>query len=223
MGTRPLLLGHRGTCRSASVRENTFNAFNLALTRGCDGFEFDVRLTADRVAVVCHDPEYRGLAIWKTEFPRIPEIPSLNAVLERYADSAFLDIELKEPGLGALLLEALKENTPRRGFVVSSFLPEVLAEVRGLSATAPLGFIFDREKGLQLGRDLPVEYVVPHHSLISQAYVNEAHETGKKIVAWTVNDAKEMLRLAEWEVDGIISDRPDLLARTLGPGRAGLP
>jgi glycerophosphoryl diester phosphodiesterase len=60
MGTRPLLLGHRGTCRSASVRENTFNAFNLALTRGCDGFEFDVRLTADRVAVVCHDPEYRG-------------------------------------------------------------------------------------------------------------------------------------------------------------------
>ena len=59
----PLLLGHRGACASKSVPENTPASFDLALTHGCDGFEFDVRLTADKQAVVCHDPQHGPHAI----------------------------------------------------------------------------------------------------------------------------------------------------------------
>ena len=51
---RPLLLGHRGARRVAP--ENTFFAFDKALRAGCDGFEFDVRLSSDGRGVVCHDP-----------------------------------------------------------------------------------------------------------------------------------------------------------------------
>jgi glycerophosphoryl diester phosphodiesterase len=35
---------------------------------------------------------------------------------------------------------------------------------------------------------------------------------GLKVVPWTVNGADEMRRLIDWKVDGLISDRPDLLA-----------
>jgi len=36
-----------------------------------------------------------------------------------------------------------------------------------------------------------------------------------KVFAWTVNDAKSMVRLTNWGVDGIISDDTQLLAKTL--------
>jgi hypothetical protein len=51
MANLPLLLGHRGARASASVAENTFASFDLALRQGCDGFEFDVRLAGDGSAV----------------------------------------------------------------------------------------------------------------------------------------------------------------------------
>jgi glycerophosphoryl diester phosphodiesterase len=44
--------------------------------------------------------------------------------------------------------------------------------------------------------------------------VKEAHSAGRKLFTWTVNDRKEMLRLADWGVDGIISDDTELLAQT---------
>jgi glycerophosphoryl diester phosphodiesterase len=41
------------------------------------------------------------------------------------------------------------------------------------------------------------------------------HAAGRKVFAWTVNDSKSMVRIANWEVDGIISDETQLLAKTL--------
>src|SRR5438874_482554 len=100
MNARPLLLGHRGARgRKYSVRENTIAAFDLALQHGCDGFEFDVRLTADNCAVVCHDAKFAGITIAKSDAARLRGLPLLETVLERYARNAFLDIEIKVPGL----------------------------------------------------------------------------------------------------------------------------
>ncbi len=45
--------------------------------------------------------------------------------------------------------------------------------------------------------------------------VKEAHDLGLKVYAWTVNSPKEMKRLLNIGVDGIISDRPDLLLQKL--------
>ena len=50
-----LVIGHRGA--SAEAPENTLAAFRRAADLGVDGFEFDVRVTADGVAVVIHDPQ----------------------------------------------------------------------------------------------------------------------------------------------------------------------
>jgi glycerophosphoryl diester phosphodiesterase len=216
-----LLLGHRGTRVSDAAAENTLAAFDLALQFGCDGFEFDVRRTACGRAVICHDEEIEGINVAAAACGQLESLPCLEDVLSRYAASAFMDIELKVPGLESDLLLALRAHPPQRGYVVSSFLPEVLLELRARSAEVALGFICDRKKTLERWRDLPAEYVIPKHTLITSKLVQEVHAAGKAIFTWTVNDKKAMQRLADWGVDGIISDDPQLLVKTLsGKGSA---
>src|SRR5271155_1928169 len=102
MATRPLLLGHRGARAEKSIPENTLASFDLALAQGCDGFEFDVRLTVDGQAVICHDPVIHGLTITECSAQQL-RLPSLREVLIRYQNTAFLDIELKVSGLQTVI------------------------------------------------------------------------------------------------------------------------
>ena len=208
-----LLLGHRGSRCDRSVRENTFGAFDLALEHGCDGFEFDVRLSSDRVPVVCHDAKFRGLSISRTLASRLQELPTLEAVLQRYGSRAFLDIELKVSGIERHLLRLLSTHPPKKGFVVSSFLPRVLLELRSLDTAVPLALICENTRQLQRWRDLPIEIVIAHQSLVTRSLSRDVHKAGKCLWAWTVNRASTMARLAEWGVDGIISDRTNVLSQ----------
>jgi glycerophosphoryl diester phosphodiesterase len=214
MEIRPLLLGHRGARAEKTVPENTPASFDFALAEGCDGFEFDVRLTADGQAVVCHDATTHGLEIARSAAQELT-LPLLPAVLTRYQSTAFLDIELKVPGLEKITAHLLRSLAPARGFVVSSFLPEVLQTIHGLDASIPLGLICETRAQLSLWPQLPVAYVIPHHKLMRQNLVPEIKAAGKKMVVWTVNIPADMRRFSKWGVDGIISDHPGLLALTL--------
>jgi len=215
---KPLLLGHRGARACVELAENTIPSFDLALQHGCDGFEFDVRLSHDGRPVICHDPEIRGLSISQTNAADLA-VSQLNDILARYANSAFLDIELKVSGLESELLVALKQNPPQKGYFVSSFIAEVISNLRCRDGQIPLGFICDRRKELEAWHDLPIQFLVPHHSLVTRGLVEEVHEKGLALLTWTVNDAGSMLRLADWGTDGIISDKTELLVRTLAARR----
>jgi len=213
--SRPLLLGHRGARRYAP--ENTLAAFDLTLEHGCDGFEFDVRFTADRRAIICHDPKLAGMDVAHKVYSEIyarVAAPCLDHVLARFAARAFLDIELKVAGLEDEVFTCLQESPARRGYVVSSFYPDVVRAVAGHGLVS--GFLCDTQRELALWTGLPGEYVIPHYKLASEQLVQEIHAAGRKALVWTVNDEREMQRLAEWGVEGIISDDTVLLARTFG-------
>ena len=215
MEIRPLLLGHRGARGEKTVPENTLASFDLALASGCDGFEFDVRLTADGQAVVCHDAKTCGIEIAQSLQQQLA-LPLLREVFTRYQNTAFLDIELKVPGLETIIADLLRSFPPRRGFVVSSFLPEALQAIHGLDATVPLGLICETRVQCSRWPELPVQYVIPHRTLLRQDLIAEIKAAGNKIFVWTVNLPEDMKRFAQWGVDGVISDDPKLLARTLG-------
>lgn len=224
---RPLLLGHRGARRDAP--ENTFFAFDRALHAGCDGFECDVRLSADGRGVVCHDPALHDVEIAQSSFsdllalrqakssPRsshgTAQLHCLEDVLAKYADCAFLDIELKAVGLEEATLQLLARFPAKRGAIVSSFLPEVLRRLAGLDAKLPLGFIFNNREAMRQWDLLPVSHLVPRHDLLDQRLMNEFHAAGKQVFAWTVNRERQMYSLAKMGVDGLISDNPELLVR----------
>lgn len=215
MAIRPLLLGHRGARAEKSIPENTLASFDLTLAQGCDGFEFDVRLTADGHAVVCHDATAHGLKIAESPAEALA-LPQLGAVLTRYQNTAFLDIELKVSGLEAIVADLLRRLTPARGFVISSFLPEVLRAIHELDETVPLGLICETQAELSRWRRLPVQYVIPHRKLVRKMLIDEIKTSEKKILVWTVNATVDMKRFSKWGVEGIISDHPKRLVRALG-------
>src|ERR1039458_6413935 len=108
MSDSPLLLGHRGARASALTPENTPASFDLALEHGCDGFEFDVRLTSCGCALVCHDPKAGDITVSEATADQLLHLPRLEYVLQRYCQRAFLDIELKVPGLESKVLNSLQ-------------------------------------------------------------------------------------------------------------------
>ena len=63
----------------------------------------------------------------------------------------------------------------------------------------------------------------PFYGNLTRDLVREAHALNLKVVAWTVNEPSDMQRLIEWGVDGIISDRPDILRRIAGEAGVRLP
>jgi glycerophosphoryl diester phosphodiesterase len=138
-----LRLAHRGD--HARAPENTLAAFAAAVVRpDCDGVEFDVRASADGVAVVLHDATLarvqgrpaRADSLTAAEL-EVLGVPTLAAVLSACGPDAFLDVELKED-LGAVALEPL---VAARGLpdgslpnaVVSAFEPASLATIRRLA------------------------------------------------------------------------------------------
>jgi len=215
---RPLLLGHRGVRSSAAPSENTIAAFDYALKAGCDGFEFDVRRTEDGHAVICHDPQHKGCELASARRSELPDLAALEDVLAQFSHRAFLDIELKLPGLEEETLSALRRYPPKRGYIISSFVPDVLTTLRRADGNVSLGVICERHSQLERWRELPVDYVIPHHTILSGSLLEQLHAAGKKVVVWTVNSTKDMRQFAEWRVDGLVSDNPELLSRTLGEG-----
>lgn len=184
------------------------------MQHGCDGFEFDVRLAADGRAVICHDAIIGGMKIEKTASRSLP-LPTLEDVLRQFAQRAFLDIELKVAGVEAPTLAELRKYPPQQGYVVSSFLPDVLAAIHNLDPATPLGFLFESGNRLRGWRENPPEWVIPQFELADQALVETVHAAGKKIMVWTVNRIERMREFAGWGVDAIISDETHRLTSIL--------
>jgi glycerophosphoryl diester phosphodiesterase len=232
---RPLLLGHRGA-RVPQLPENTLAAFDWSLQAGCDGFEFDVRCSKDRQLVVVHDARVCGLEVARSTYaelqqrweervvPRLPltqrrslsheqlALPCLQDVLQRYGKRAFLDIELKVSGLEDAVLQALHDTPPAK-FVVSSFLPNVLATFRQKDEAIPLGLICDDACQLAQWPKLSMSFVIPHYKLTTTELLEDLRAAGKEVIVWTVNREEDVRRFVGWGVDGIVSDAPEMLVR----------
>ena len=99
------IVSHRGEHGGKGVKENTLGAFDRVLQRGIWGIEFDIRWTKDLHPVVIHDPDCRrvfGKRITVNQVPlaelqsRIPQIPTLAQVIERYGGKIHLMAEIKQ-------------------------------------------------------------------------------------------------------------------------------
>ena len=227
LSSRPLLLGHRGLrlrglgrIGAAPPAENSLAAFEYALSQGCDGFEFDVRHTRDGRNVLWHDPQLNGRELAVTDFAELmaadgSHLACLEDVLQQFGQRAYLDIEIKVTGGEESVVAALKQSTLSRAYIVSSFLPQVLLRVHELDEQIPLGYICEHAALMDRWRELPIRVFLPRHDRLRHHLIEEVHQHGKQVMTWTVNSARSMKVFAGWGVDGLISDDPRLLFRTL--------
>jgi glycerophosphoryl diester phosphodiesterase len=231
----PLVLAHRGASRAEP--ENTLAAFRRALELGADGVELDVRRTADRRLVVHHDAVVPGpgLLAESTAAPvraSAPQVPTLAEALD-VCTGRIVDVEVKNlPGdadfdptdLAAdLLVELLAARGHRDLVIVSSFNLATVDRVLALDGRIRTALLTARTTGLRDRLELAHDH--GHVALNPRAHAlagrraarlaGRAGELGMALYAWTVNDPRQVRRLAAAGVDGLITDVPDRARRAL--------
>jgi glycerophosphoryl diester phosphodiesterase len=196
-----LVVAHRGA--SSVAPENTLAAFEKAIELGADAVELDVRRGAEGGLVISHDP-----------LPA-PDVPTLEQVVELCAGRIALDVELKEADLELDVLHVVAGAD----VVLTSFLPEVVAEIKRLRPDVRTGLLLERLPPA----DVDADFLAPHHSLLERT-------PGDDLVVWTVNDVALLEQLfADPRVAAVVTDDVELAlavrsagssSAARGPGRA---
>jgi glycerophosphoryl diester phosphodiesterase len=238
-GPGPLAVAHRGG--GALAPENTMAAFDRSYGLGLRHLETDLRLTADGVCVLFHDPGTRRLtgvpgAVERLTWAQLrglrvagrEPVPRLEELLTAYPDARLM-VDLKDPRAIGRLAAVIRAHRAQDRICLGGTADRWLADARavfgGRVATA-LGWestarlvaaarLRRRPRGVTVA-----PYVhVPLRAGRAPAYLDRlvamAHELGPRVLVWTVDDPALMRRLLSAGVDGLISDRPDLLRDVL--------
>lgn len=220
----PLLIAHRGGVADTELVESTAAAYTRALAAGVDGLECDVRLTADGVVLIHHDPvlvgHTRRVGLVRThtlaELQAASEhtlltLPELLALWEQHPPTR-LYIELKHPGGGMRLAEAilaLVADHPRAEWItVMSFSASLLHALRrGSPHLRILRLYRPHFRGLEARaqRDCDTGLAAPI-LLARPELVSSLRRYGREVYAYTCNDAVEFHRLGAIGVRAVTSD-----------------
>lgn len=238
--TRVQVLAHRGA--SAYAPENTLASFRLAAEQRADWLEFDVQQTRDGRLVVFHDirlerttngrgflrdttldqlKELDAGAWFRSDFAREP-VPTFEEVVE-FAKSANVQIfpEVKEPRFGPGIEErvaaVLRAYDYEDRTIVQSFDDKSLERLRAINPKLRLALLFGRENPLRGEPPAGVEVIGPEWNLIlaDKSLVRDAHIAGRQVVVWTVDAIPTTRQMIDARVDGIITNRPDMIRALL--------
>ncbi|MHA7652503.1 glycerophosphodiester phosphodiesterase [Mycobacterium sp. ML4] len=241
--TGRIAMAHRGFT-SFKFPMNSMAAFGEAVKLGFRYIETDVRATRDGVAVILHDRRLgpdcgvRGAVDeldWQVartaDLGAGESIPTLEDLLTTHPDIR-VNIDIKVASAVEPTVEVIERTNAHDRVLVTSFserrrrralglLSKRVASAAGTGAfLAVLAAKTSRNDAYawRLMRDsdclqLPSRLgTVP---VITPALVRTAHEMGRQVHAWTVDDPAEMEALFDIGVDGIITDRADLLREVL--------
>ncbi|HXF02350.1 MAG TPA: glycerophosphodiester phosphodiesterase [Arthrobacter sp.] len=234
---RPLAMSHRGF--SLAGQENSMAAFRAAVELGYRYLETDVRATRDGVLMAFHDPTLERTTDGRGELAahtagqlaqlRIAgePIPTFEELLAAWPDVC-LNVDVKDMTAAdelARLIEAYGAHdrvlvasfSDRRRFRVLRGLRRPVAGSPGVYATAGiylLGFVGMAKLLARLLRVHAVQVPVTYgrFTVVTPGFVRRCHRAGLQVHVWTINERSEMQRLLALGVDGLISDRADILA-----------
>jgi glycerophosphoryl diester phosphodiesterase len=202
---RTLRLSHRGDARHA--RENSIAAFAAALAApACNGLEFDVRLSADGVPVINHDPTLQRVHHRPERVDELSAgalealgIPTLAEVLATVGRGPFLDVELKEDhGPAVVEVLAAGRGPGLEKAVVSSFDPAALERIARLAPAWPRWLNSETLDAtiVATALELGCRVVAIRWRAVDPGSVAMARAAGLGVAAWTVRRRSTFDRLA---------------------------
>ena len=218
---------HRGA--SEYLPENTMLAFYTGLYMNANGIETDVRRTKDGSLVLFHDKTLERVTNGEgtVESMTLEELQQLKVQKDGFSDrivtpedflSHFahfditLAIELKSKGIEADTAALLQKYCRAKQVVVTSFHLEYLEAFRTCAPEFRVGLL-TKELSDSLTsslRDLSVDEICPHASLITPESVDALHHKGFRVRAWGVT-RDTMESVYDAGVDGMTVNFPDLL------------
>lgn len=239
----PLALAHRGGALLPANEgiENSLVAFQNAVDLGYRYLETDVHASADGVVYAFHDDNLARLTGDPSAISGLPAsaidearlggrepIPLMGDLLEAFPDARF-NIDIKadsavDPTLDLIESRGAVDRVCFASFshkrllrirarfphAASSFSPKEVARLK--LSTSPSGQGFGIRRGGVCAQ-------VPHRqgriTVVTRRFVERAHAFGIQVHVWTIDDAQEMNHLLDLGVDGLVSDRIDVLKNVL--------
>jgi len=239
-----IAFAHRGGAYHPEIEglENTLAAFKHAVALGYDYLETDVHVTRDGYLLAFHDAVLDRVSDRQGEIARSTyaevrealvggreEVPTLGRLFDEFPEVRF-NIDIKSDGAVPVLVSFIEARGAWDRVLVGSFSPRRIGTFRRLTrgrvptSASPievacfLAVPSGRLANL-LTRGRVAAFQVPHRRgplrVAGRALVRRAHAAGKHVHVWTVDDPAEMRELLDRGVDGLFTDRTDLLKEVL--------
>jgi glycerophosphoryl diester phosphodiesterase len=246
----PLAFAHRGY--SPAGLENTMSAFDAAVDLGYRYIETDVRATADGTVVTFHDARLDRLTdrpgrlrdqswseIKHARVRGVEPIPRLEDALDAWPELCW-NIDVKDPAAVPAFARAIERTRAHHRVCVASFSDrrrrsvlrrlsapvatsggrQTIARFRGASALRLFALI---ERLLREVDCLQIPARVGPITLVNRSTMAAVHAAGRQLHVWTVNDPAVMRRMLSLGVDGLMTDRAELLRDLLRAESVPLP
>lgn len=243
---RPIVFAHRGS--SAHAPENTLSAFNLAIEQGADAIELDTMLSADGQVMVIHDEKLDRIAGIQKEVKNLDlaelkkldagkyfnstyegeRIPTLSEVFEICNKKIFINIELKNlsspfDDLPHRVADLVKQFKIEEYIIFSSFNPIALIRIKRHLPHVPIGLLADTGwlgywARSRIGSIINYDALHPWLGDVTSKLVNNAHQNGKRVHVYTVNNPEDIRRMKAFNVDGFFTDDPLMALQILNRG-----
>ncbi len=239
-GPIPLAMAHRGG--AIEHLENTMPAFQACVDLGYRYLETDVRVTADGVLVVFHDPTLERVTDRTGRVEDLPwsavsaariggrePIMALEDLLGAWPDVRF-NLDIKAAGVLAPLVRTVRRLGIADRICLGSFSDARIAAARRLFGPTVCTSLGPRGvAALRLSSYSPraaglvripagcaqVPLQLGGRALVDERFIAAAHARGLHVHVWTVDTEAEATRMLDLGVDGVMTDRPAMLREVL--------
>jgi glycerophosphoryl diester phosphodiesterase len=239
-----LAFAHRGGAYHPEIEglENTLAAFRHAVALGYDYLETDVHVTRDGVLLAFHDSVLDRVTDRKGEIATLTyaevrearvggreHVPTLAALFDAFPGARF-NIDIKSEGAVPVLADFVAAREAWDRVLVGSFAQSRIDLFRELTHGRVATSATLREIGLfrflpsarlagWLTRNRFAAFQVPPRrgrlTVVTPGFVRRAHAAGKHVHVWTVDESGAMHELLDRGVDGVFTDRTDILRTVL--------
>jgi len=229
------VMAHRGASNAAP--ENTLAAVQAAIDSGAQWVEIDVQETADGEVVVIHDSDLmkvgsspltvagstleqlRQVDIGSWFGPEFADqrVPTLEEVLELSRGRIGVNIELKYYGGEVALEQSVVDIVEQAGManqvIAMSLSHGGIQTLHSLRPEWTVGLL----SSVSVGRlaALDVDFLALNGRAATRHMIRQAHQHGKQVMVWTVNDAITMASMIGRGADALITDEPALAVSVL--------
>lgn len=211
------IIGHRGA--KGLAPENTLVGLKKALGHHADALEFDLRITANGIVILHHDPEitdasgtklkisehsYKDLKVHK------PDLATFEEVLRTIDSKAHLVIEVK-PDEPIQPVVSIIKSSRRDKLSLASFSQKTLLE---LNKELPdiEKIVIEKWSGVRAGRrmrQLGTKQVLMNQRWLWWGFIRSVSRNGWKLYAYALDDPAKARRWAKWGLAGVVTDYPD--------------
>ncbi len=232
---KPKIVGHRGA--RGEMPENSLEGCLYLQALGIHRVEIDTHMSQDGQLIIIHDATLNRTTngtgfVYKRKTKALKKltlkhsikdwtypthIPTLASLLDHWPKLKAMQLELKKipiqqlPDLVNRLFEINEEYKQAKKIILTSQYPYILNYLNDHKAPFDKGLVsVPRETDhFKMAKTLGCRFLISHHSLCHQEYLNKAHKKGFSVSTWTVNDYKLYAQLkTRKHLSSIITDYP---------------